>query len=164
MCRMESFINAAKENAEKSVDPYSRDENNQQAENHVEDNVVRDENTAPQNNPAPTEYGTLTPQHLENMRAFWNSIQSLPSVDLYPANTAYVLPRDYGFGFRRSDDKIWGIWEADLLSPKILSDINQLIQIHGLDLDIVYETEIENQPIDLPYDRLIFWNGTIIQK
>lgn len=75
-----------------------------------------------------------------------------------------LLPKDYGFGFRGPDDNIWGIWEADELSPKILLDINELIQIHGLDLDIVYETKIDNQPIGLPYDYLIFWNGTIIQK
>jgi hypothetical protein len=119
---------------------------------------------SPGNFTPPTEYGTLTQQHLDNMQAFWNTIKNRPSIDFYPANIAYVLPRDYGFGFRRLDDNIWGIWEADALSPKILADVNELIQIHGLDLDIVYETKIGNQPIDLPYDRLIFWNGTIIQK
>ena len=114
--------------------------------------------------PPLTEYGALTSQHLEKMQQFWNYLQTQPKTDNYPANTAYVLPSDYGSGLRGPEDKIWGKWEADSISPQILSDIDLLLQTHVLYLDIVYETQIGNTPINLPYDKLLFWNGTTIQK
>lgn len=123
---------------------------------------VEDGQTIP--NPAPTEYGTLTSQHLDKMQKFWNYLQTHPPADNYPANTAYVLPSDYGSGLRGPEDKIWGKWEADLISPQILSDINLLLQTHVLFLDIVYETQIGSTPVNLPYDKLLFWNGTTIKK
>jgi len=115
-------------------------------------------------NPPVTEYGTLTSEHLEKMQQFWNYLQTQPKTENFPANTAYVLPSDYGSGLRGPEDKIWGRWEADSISPQILSDINILLQTHVLYLDIIYETQIGNIPIDLPYDKLLFWNGTTLQK
>jgi hypothetical protein len=85
-------------------------------------------------------------------------------VDPYPANVAFVLPKDYGYGFRGPTDKIWGKWESDQLSPQIWADVQDLLEMHVLSLDIVYETRIASQPISLPYNKLIYWNGTIIQK
>ncbi len=69
--------------------------------------------------PQPTQYGTLTEEHLEKMRQFWDYIHHEPAVGLYPANTAFVLPKDYGYGFRGPADKIWGKWEPDQLSSQI---------------------------------------------
>jgi hypothetical protein len=110
------------------------------------------------------QYGTLTPKHLEKMQQFWNYIHNEPVVDPYPANVAFVLPKDYGYGFRGPTDKIWGKWESDQLSPQIWADVQDLLEMHVLSLDIVYETRIASQPISLPYNKLIYWNGTIIQK
>ena len=112
----------------------------------------------------PTEYGGLTLEHLDAMKKFWNDVNAEPDSKQYPANTAYVLPRDYGYGFRGPDDKIWGKWEADTLSPQIWNDVNNLLATYGLELDVVYETRIGNLPINLPYGKLIFWNGTIIER
>jgi hypothetical protein len=112
----------------------------------------------------PTEYGTLTLEHFEAMKKFWNYVISEPHFEAYPANTAYVLPRDYGYGFRGPDDTIWGKWEADALSSQLWSDLNNLLAAYVLNLDVVYETKIGDTPIDFPYDKLIFWNGTIIEK
>ena len=112
----------------------------------------------------PTEYGTLTPEHFERMKQFWKYVHREHSVEPYPANTAFVLPKDYGFGFRNPDDKIWGKWEADSIAPQIWEDVHTLLETHVLSLDIVYETRIADTPINLPYDNLIFWNGTILQK
>jgi hypothetical protein len=115
-------------------------------------------------NPAPTEYGTLTIQHLEKMQEFWNYTQTHPQTQQYPANTAYVVPADYGFGFRGPEDKIWGKWNADQISQQVWDDINVLFQTQNQNLDIIYETRIGNTPIKHPYNTLIFWNGTTIQK
>lgn len=112
----------------------------------------------------PTEFGILTPEHLEAMKKFWNYVLSEPPVDEYPAKTALVLPRDYGYGFRGPDDKIWGKWEADALSSPLWSELNNQLATYKSNLDIVYETRIADVPINLPYDKLIFWNGTVIEK
>jgi hypothetical protein len=112
----------------------------------------------------PTEYGTLTYEHFERMEQFWNYVHDEPSVGPYPANTAFVLPKDYGFGFRSPTDRIWGKWEADNLSQKIWDDAHALLETYVRSLDIVYETRIADTPVDLPYERLIFWNGTILRK
>ena len=109
--------------------------------------------------------GTLTPEHFEKMKQFWTYAHREPAVEQYPANTAYVLPRDYGYGFRGPDDKIWGKWEAEFnLFPEIWADVQDLLEMHVLSLDIIYETRIASQSINLPYRRLIFWNGTVVQK
>jgi hypothetical protein len=112
----------------------------------------------------PTEYGTLTSEHFERIEQFWNYVHHEPPVDPYPANTAFVLPKDYGFGFRSPTDRIWGKWEADNLSQQIWVDAHTLLETYVRSLDIVYETRIADTPIDLPYERLIFWNGTILRK
>lgn len=112
----------------------------------------------------PTQYGTLTEEHLQKMEQFWNYIHHEPSGNLYQTNTAFVLPKDYGYGFRGPADKIWGKWEPDALSPQIWEKTQELLDKYDASLDIVYETKIDSQPINLPYNRLIYWNGTIIQK
>jgi hypothetical protein len=116
----------------------------------------------PQNNTTPL--GILTQDHIDAMKRFWNDIQKNPRGNEYPADTAYVLPKDYGFGMRRPDDTIWGLWTEDGLSPIIWSEANSLVDAYGRKIDIVYETRIGPQPINLPYSNLIFWNGTIMQK
>ena len=98
------------------------------------------------------------------MEQFWDYTKNNPRNESFSAENAYVLPKDYGYGFRGPDDKVWGLWEADELSPIVWNDTNRLIAQYGLNLDIVYETLIYEKPVDLPYDKLIFWNGTIIER
>jgi hypothetical protein len=109
-------------------------------------------------------YGILTTEHLQVMKNFWSEIKTNAKQENFPAKTAYVLPKDYGFGFRNPTDKIWGLWEADNQSAQIYKDATELLAQYGTNLDIVYETRIDNQPINLPYQKLIYWNGTTIQK
>jgi hypothetical protein len=123
-----------------------------------------------ENQTATSSLGTLQPEHLDAMKQFWNYALSHQRPQKDPADTAYVLPRDYGFGFRGPNDNIWGLWypngssPADSLAPQIWSDANSLISTYGLKLDIVYETLSSDLAAALPYDRLIFWNGTTIQR
>ena len=70
-------------------------------------------------------YGILTEEHFDAMKKFWNYIHSSPeSHGNFEGEVVYVLPEDYGFGFRGSNDTIWGLWEADQLSKKIWDDVN----------------------------------------
>jgi hypothetical protein len=111
-----------------------------------------------------TEYGALTNQHLDSMKKFWIYMETNPAPGEDPAKTAYVLPMDYGYGFRGSTDRIWGIYNANELSPIVWDDATNLINHYGQQLDIVYENTINNGPARLPYDTLIFWNRTVISK
>ena len=108
--------------------------------------------------------GTLTPDHLNAMARFWNYTKTNPRSAAYPADTAYVLPKDYGFGMRGENDTIWGLWCSDNQSSTIWNETNNLISRYGMRLDIVYETKTDGEAITLPYNHLIFWNGTDIQK
>jgi hypothetical protein len=119
---------------------------------------------SPGNNSATTEYGILTRAHLNVMKMFWFYTKLCPSTQEFPAETAYVLPSDYGYGFRGPADKIWGVFGPDALSPVIWNATNSLIQKYGTRLDIVYETKTDNVPITLSYEKLIYWNGTVIER
>lgn len=108
--------------------------------------------------------GVLTQEHIDAMKQFWNYTKTNTRNGEYPADIAYVLPVDYGYGFRSPSDTIWGLWNADALSTKVWNDANSLFVTYGNNLDIVYENRIDSQPIALPYKTLIFWNGTTIQS
>ena len=109
-----------------------------------------------------TEYGLLTRAHLDAIRDFWNYHKVTPQPTEHSAEIAYVLPPDYGFGFRASNDRIWGLWEPDELSSKIWDDANSLLEAHASKLDIIYETG--ETAITERYETLIFWNGTTTQN
>ncbi len=119
---------------------------------------------SPANNTATTEYGILKREHLNVIKAFWYYTRLFSSTEEFPANTAYVLPSDYGYGFRGTTDKLWGTFGPDALSPVIWNASSSLIRKYGIHLDIVYETKIDDVPITLPYQKLIYWNGTEIEK
>lgn len=108
-----------------------------------------------------TEYGLLTRGHLESMQKFWEYHKETPQPE-NPAEVAYVIPEDYGYGFRGPDDKIWGLWGPDELSPKVWNDVTELLNSYGSKLDIIYETA--EPRIKQQYELLVFWNGTKIQN
>lgn len=109
-----------------------------------------------------TQYGILTEEHFEALQNFWNYVQSNPQA--YGANkgkVAYVLPAGYGFGFRNPDDTIWGVWNADELSPKVFNDVNILINKYSSNFDVVYNDPDYMTAIANRYEKLFFWNETI---
>jgi hypothetical protein len=67
-----------------------------------------------------TEYGVLTEDHLERMQTFWKYHNVNPQPQDV-AEVAYVLPKDYGYGFRGPEDKIWGLWGPDEISSRVLT-------------------------------------------
>lgn len=107
-----------------------------------------------------TEYGILTREHLDSIKKFWNYINTHPQ-PTQTSKTAYVLPKDYGYGFRGPDDKIWGLWDSDELSAQVWIEANSLLETYGKKLNIFYDTT--KLSTKQQYEKLIFWNGTIIQ-
>jgi hypothetical protein len=112
--------------------------------------------------PNATQYGTLTEKHFGAIKDFWNYVNSNPrDYGVIKGEAAYVLPKDYGFGFRRPDDKIWGLWNADDLSPKVFDDTNLLLLQYASRLDIVYDDAEFIGGVRSRYDNLFFWNETV---
>ena len=103
-------------------------------------------------------YGILKEEHLEALRKFWDYMNyNPPTCDASSDRVAYVLPKDYAYGFRGPDDKIWGLWEADAFSLKISTEVGSLIDRYQNRLDIIYDDGLNSA---YGYSKLIFWNGT----
>jgi hypothetical protein len=107
-------------------------------------------------------YGILDKEHFDALKDFWNYIHSNPQEHgVIQGEAAYVLPQDYGFGFRSAEDRIWGLWGADDLSPKVWADVNALVAQYGSSLDVVYDDAETMDAVRSRYDRLFFWNETV---
>ncbi len=103
--------------------------------------------------------GILTEEHFKALEQFWayaqaNPRRSNPSSE----RVAYVLPKDYAYGFRGPNDKIWGLWEADALSFVISENLGKILEQNGAKIDIIYDDGLK---LDSTYSKYIFWNGTI---
>ncbi len=103
--------------------------------------------------------GILNEEHLDALKQFWEFSKENPRT-IIPATerVAYVLPKDFAYGFRGPNDKIWGLWEADDFSLKISTDLGHQLKEYGTNLDIIYDEEKE---IDGTYEQYVYWNGTI---
>lgn len=108
-------------------------------------------------------YGLLTDEHFGALERFWEYLNNRLRNKIYGSDskrTAYVLPKDYGWGFRGSEDKVWGLW-ADELSTQIGTNLNYLLDTQHIGLDIIYDDPKYYEALD-NYSKLIFWNGTVI--
>ena len=107
-------------------------------------------------------YGILSEEHFDALKDFWNYVQINPQErGVIQGEVAYVLPQDYGFGFRNPEDKIWGLWNADDLSQKVWGDTNMLIDEYYSSFDIVYSDPIVIDAVKSRYNKLLFWNETV---
>jgi hypothetical protein len=105
-------------------------------------------------------HGILQQQHLDALKQFWQYVKEHPRTNCAAEDrVAYVLPKDYGYGFREPNDSIWGFWKADNLSSKIWNDANILAEQYKPRIDIIYEDDLEYS--GFKYGKLVFWNGTI---
>jgi hypothetical protein len=102
----------------------------------------------------------LQKEHLDALEQFWRYISNNQRVDSYSDRVAYVLPENYGYGFRGPDDKNWGLWEADSLSYEISVDLGNLLEEYENKLDIIYDDPQFNYLEK--YSRIYFWNRTSI--
>jgi len=107
-------------------------------------------------------HGVLKEEHLEALKQFWQYTQTNPRNNTAANDrVAYVLPKGYGYGFRGPKDKIWGLWEADEFSLEISACLGSLLEQYGSKLDIIYDDGLNSSNTNV-YDKLIFWNGTIL--
>ncbi len=107
-------------------------------------------------------YGTLLDEHFEALEKFWHTITDAPKVydtDFSQAEAALVLPRNYGWGMRRPDDRIWGYWGPDDKSEHIWNISRSLLSEYGLRLDIICEDP--QFPLEGKYSKVYYWNQTV---
>jgi hypothetical protein len=106
--------------------------------------------------------GILKQEHFDALERFWQYVQSHPRPQPAADRVAYVVPKDYGFGFRSATDRIWGLWDADNQSSQIWNQAQSLLGQYDDKLDIIYEDCLQLNTS--AYGRVIFWNGTEIAK
>jgi hypothetical protein len=106
-------------------------------------------------------YGVLEDEHFEALERFWNNVVKNPALPFGSkvAVAALVLPKDYGWGMRTVDDRIWGIWGPDEKSPVIWNLSQSLLAQYGFGLDIVYDDP--SFPLENNYTRVYYWNQTV---
>jgi hypothetical protein len=116
--------------------------------------VVFDYPKFPEDNP----FGVLNEEHFQAMQQFWAHVKrNSRDYGKTSGEVALVLPKDYGWGMRFLEDKIWGLWKADSLAPVIWENMNRLIEIYNLQLDIVYDDPRLNCD---NYSEVYLWNNT----
>jgi hypothetical protein len=110
-------------------------------------------------------YGILNEKHFTAMKLFWDYVQAFPretdgKVD---GEVALVLPKDYGWGARRSEyvkeDRIWGFWPEDEKILIIGENMKKLMSMYGLRLDIIFDDPQFNYKEK--YSEIYFWNSMI---
>jgi hypothetical protein len=107
-------------------------------------------------------YGILTEEHFDALKRFWNYVHDSPQdFGSLKGTVAYVLPQDYGFGLRRADDSIWGLFGPDPLSTKVWDDVNKLVKRYGFGFDIIYDEPGVVDAARSRYQQVIFWNERV---
>jgi hypothetical protein len=108
------------------------------------------------------DYGAMQDEHFDALERFWNDVVQ-PNTgnprEHGEADVAFVLPKNYGWGLRKPNDRIWGIWGPDDKSAQIWENSRKLISQYGLRLDIVYEDPAF--PLAGRYNRVYYWNETV---
>jgi len=113
------------------------------------------------NYPQIGQFGMLSEDHFEAIKNFKNYVLENPQNK--SSNTdriACLLPDNYGFGFRKPQDTIWGVFNADENSQYIWDKVNYLVRIYGDCFDIVYNSPWTRLFGKYHYDKLIAWNAT----
>lgn len=109
-------------------------------------------------NPPGNPYGILTDEHFEAMQEFWSYMEQNPEgYGKTVAETALVLPENYGWGMRSLDDRIWGYWGPDEYSEQIWTVLQHMLDKYGLTLDIIYDDP--NYPPEEFYSKIVYWNS-----
>jgi hypothetical protein len=104
--------------------------------------------------------GILKDEHLAALKQFWHYAQDNPRNEVpQEERVAYVLPKDYAYGFRGPNDKVWGLWEADDFAYEQSVAINDLLVKYGSGLDIIYGDGSTPNSTN-GYQQIIYWNQT----
>ncbi|MGF3521502.1 MAG: hypothetical protein ACQXXJ_00190 [Candidatus Bathyarchaeia archaeon] len=101
--------------------------------------------------------GILKEEHLQAIKQFWQYTQEKPRNNTINDRIALALPKDYAYGFRGPNDKIWGLWEANQFSLELSVHIDYLLKQYGTKLDIIYEDGLQGCS-SYGYSKIIYWS------
>ena len=104
-----------------------------------------------------TPYGTMKDEHFQALETFWNDVVKNPRIvhGSIKADSVLVLPQNYGWGMRWSEDKVWGIFKADEQTKRLWDLTQTTLQNHSLKIDIVYEDT--KYPLTEEYQNIYHW-------
>jgi hypothetical protein len=83
----------------------------------------------------------MEPEHFQALEDFWNNVVKNPQViqgSIKP-DSVLVLPKNYGWGMRSREDKVWGIFKANDTTHQLWDLAQTALKDSGLKLNIVYE-------------------------
>jgi len=86
-------------------------------------------------------YGTMKEEHFEAVKTFWRDVIKNPKIiqGSIKADTQVIFPKNYGWGTRWAEDKIWGIFKADQQTQQLWMLMQTALEEHGLNTDIIYD-------------------------
>jgi hypothetical protein len=103
-------------------------------------------------------YGVLTADHFKALQKLWTDIHNPSIKQVTKAKAVLVLPKNYGWGMRHAEDRIW-LWSADEHSQQIWDTSRKLINQYDINIDIIYDDPLF--PVTGKYDKIYYWNQTI---
>ncbi len=105
-------------------------------------------------------YGILQLDHFGALERFWNEVVKNPAVvhGGIRAETAFVLPKDYGWGLRNQNDTVWGLWSPTGEARQAWTLLQNALAKHDLQLDIVYDDL--SLSIAGKYRQVCYWRQT----
>ncbi len=113
------------------------------------------------NYPQVNEFGLLTEAHFDSVKKFRDYVLANPQNDSSNVEkVAYVLPDNYGFGLRKPDDRIWGVWPADNHSQLIWNGVSSFVEKYGNNFDIIVGSPWTWLFGEYHYDKIVWWNST----
>ncbi len=88
-----------------------------------------------------TSHDTMKEEHLQALESFWNDVIKNPTVTQgsINADSALVLPANYGWGMRWENDRIWGIFNANETTQQLWNLKQTSLVEHELRIDFVFE-------------------------
>jgi hypothetical protein len=106
-------------------------------------------------------HGILTEEHLAALEQFWQYTANSPrDSDVVNDRVAFGLPKDFAYGLRGPDDKIWGLWNANDTSYELCVNLDAQLKCYDTKLDVIYDDmSYNNMRI---YSKITFWNGTVL--
>jgi parallel beta-helix repeat protein len=101
---------------------------------------------------------TLTGDDFIQLQNFWNYVQhNADKHGSLKADTAVVLPQDYGFGFRSQDDSVWQYHTATTWTQQLYTDVTSLLSQYKSGLNIVYSDPQFQSVIQSQYSKILYW-------